>query len=71
MNLEITKNKKIGILGETGSGKTTFVDILTGLLKPNKGSILVDELDIHDANLESWIKKLVLFNKKYLFLIVV
>lgn len=64
LNLEITKNKKIGILGETGSGKTTFVDILTGLLKPNKGSILVDELNIHDANLESWIKKISFIQQK-------
>ena len=64
MNLEITKNKKIGILGETGSGKTTVVDILTGLLKPSKGSILVDEFDIQFANLESWIKKIGFIQQK-------
>ena len=64
LNLEITKNKKIGILGETGSGKTTVVDILTGLLKPSKGSILFDEFDIQFANLESWIKKIGFIQQK-------
>ena len=64
LNFEILKNKKIGISGESGSGKTTFVDILTGLLKPNRGEILVDDANIHNANLVSWINKISFIQQK-------
>ena len=40
--LEIKKGECIGIVGETGSGKSTFVDLILGLLKPYKGSIFID-----------------------------
>ncbi len=42
ITLEIKKNESIGIVGETGSGKSTLVDIILGLLKPYKGSVLID-----------------------------
>ena len=64
LNFEILKNKKIGISGESGSGKTTFVDILTGLLKPNRGDILVDDRNIHNANLITWINKISFIQQK-------
>ena len=64
LNFEILKNKKIGISGESGSGKTTFIDILTGLLKPTKGDISVDEINIYDANVSSWIKKISFIQQK-------
>lgn len=32
----------VGIIGKTGAGKTTFVDLLLGLLEPEKGHVLVD-----------------------------
>lgn len=57
VNLEIEKKSKICILGKTGSGKSTFVDLIIGLLKPDNGKVLVDETDIEDA-LESWQKKI-------------
>ena len=37
INLEINKGEKIGIIGPTGEGKSTFIDILMGLLKPTYG----------------------------------
>ena len=37
LNLTINSGDKIGIIGETGSGKSTFLDILTGLLPPTNG----------------------------------
>ena len=46
INLSIEKNSKVGILGISGSGKSTFIDILTGILKPQKGLIDVDGTDI-------------------------
>ena len=42
INLEIIKGEFIGIAGLSGAGKTTFVDIIAGLLTPNKGEILID-----------------------------
>lgn len=42
INLEIIKGEFIGIAGLSGVGKTTFVDIIAGLLTPNKGEILID-----------------------------
>jgi len=43
ISLKIKKGECIGIVGETGSGKSTFVDVMLGLLKPYEGSVLVDE----------------------------
>ena len=48
INIVIRKGEKLGIIGTTGSGKTTFTDILMGLLKPNKGLIKVDNNNIFD-----------------------
>ena len=42
INLKIIKGEFIGIAGLSGAGKTTFVDIIAGLLTPNKGEILID-----------------------------
>ena len=39
---QIKKGECIGIVGETGSGKSTLVDVILGLLKPYKGSVLID-----------------------------
>ncbi len=46
-NLEIKKTHNIGITGASGSGKSTFLDILMGLIKPTDGSILVDNHNIY------------------------
>lgn len=43
VNFELKKNDCIGIMGMSGEGKTTFVDIMLGLLKPQKGEILVND----------------------------
>jgi ABC-type bacteriocin/lantibiotic exporter with double-glycine peptidase domain len=53
INIEILKNEIIGIYGESGSGKTTFIDILSGLQCPTNGSLLVDDQDIKN-NLLDW-----------------
>ena len=43
ISLKIDKNDKIGIFGKSGSGKSTFVDIVFGLISPNNGSIYIDD----------------------------
>lgn len=52
-NFEIKKNSKIGLIGESGSGKSTFADLLMGLLNVNSGDIKVDDVSIYD-HLTSW-----------------
>tara|TARA_Y200000002_G_scaffold362861_1_gene350334 strand:+ start:75 stop:1346 length:1272 start_codon:yes stop_codon:yes gene_type:complete len=49
INLEIFQGQKIGIIGKTGSGKSTLVDLIMGLLKPTKGTIYVDGKNIYDS----------------------
>ena len=63
LNLVINKNDKIIILGESGSGKSTFLDILTGLIKPNKGTIKLDNIKIDNKNLKAYQKKISLITQ--------
>ncbi|QIB27114.1 energy-coupling factor transporter ATPase [Caloranaerobacter azorensis] len=46
INLEIDKGEFIGLIGHTGSGKSTFIQHLNGLLKPTSGKIFINGLDI-------------------------
>lgn len=46
INLKIEKNEFVGIIGQTGSGKSTLVKQLNGLLKPDKGQVLFNGIDI-------------------------
>jgi ABC-type multidrug transport system fused ATPase/permease subunit len=54
VNLIIPFKTKVGIVGSTGSGKTTTVDIILGLLKAQKGTLEVDGKIIDNQNLRSW-----------------
>ena len=54
VNLKFSKNSIIGLIGESGSGKSTFVDLLTGLLQPTIGSIKVDDTHIKLQKALEW-----------------
>lgn len=49
VDLEIRRGERIGLIGSTGSGKTTLVDLLMGLLEPTDGRILIDGADLHHS----------------------
>ncbi len=53
VSFTIPKGQSIGLIGESGSGKSTVIDIILGLLKPQAGHVMVDGQDIHQA-LRSW-----------------
>ena len=53
VSFEIKKGSEVGIIGTTGAGKSTIVDILLGLLKPTRGKVTVDGVDI-STNIRSW-----------------
>ena len=54
INIEIPAKAKVGLVGTTGSGKTTTVDIILGLLEPQKGNLEVDGQIITKQNSRAW-----------------
>ncbi len=48
VNFTIKKGTTVAFIGSTGSGKTTMVDIILGLLTPVKGAVMADEINIHE-----------------------
>ena len=58
INITIPVNNTIGLVGATGSGKTTTVDIILGLLEAQKGTLEVDEKIINKYNRKSWQKSI-------------
>lgn len=58
INFDIIKGSKIGIIGKTGEGKSTLLDIIMGLLEPINGKIFVDKKLLSNENLNTWRKKI-------------
>jgi ATP-binding cassette subfamily B protein len=54
LNLRITKGSRIGFVGSTGSGKSTLIDIVMGLLSPCEGQILIDGSPVTTQNNRAW-----------------
>lgn len=55
LDLEICKGESVALIGESGAGKSTLADILLGLLKPERGNVTVDGIDIFSIQ-SSWSK---------------
>ncbi len=55
--MEVPVGKSVGIVGTSGAGKTTIVDVLLGLLEPEEGRILADGVDVN-TNYRGWLKNI-------------
>lgn len=55
INIEFYSDEKISVVGDNGAGKTTFVLLLLGFLKPTKGQILIDGINIDKVEREKYI----------------
>lgn len=55
---EIKRGEIVLLKGESGAGKTTILDILTGLLTPDSGTVLVDDVPLGESNLGAWRRRL-------------
>lgn len=58
LNLIVKANTTVALVGPTGSGKTTVIDILLGLLSPDTGAVLVDDRQVDCENLRGWQRNL-------------
>ena len=67
INLKIRKGEKIGFIGTTGSGKSTALDLVMGLLEPSAGQIVVDGQPLTERNMRAW-QKLVAHVPQNIFL---
>jgi ATP-binding cassette, subfamily B, bacterial PglK len=56
LDLKIDARTTVGIVGGTGAGKTTLVDLVLGLLSPDAGTLTVDQTEITPANMRAWQK---------------
>ena len=54
IDLEIPVNTSVGIVGETGAGKSTLVDLVLGLVEPTGGRLFVDGRPLHDVGVGRW-----------------
>jgi ATP-binding cassette subfamily B protein len=54
LSLIISKGSRVGFIGKTGSGKSTCLDLLMGLLEPTEGRILIDGVPLTHKNLRAW-----------------
>lgn len=56
ISFSILKGERVGIVGATGAGKTTLIDVILGLLEPEHGQLVADSTVVADENLSAWRK---------------
>lgn len=54
VNLKVRSNTTVGVIGSTGSGKTTLIDLILGLLIPSSGEIIIDGKVLSNSNIRLW-----------------
>ena len=64
INLKIENEEKIGIVGRTGSGKSSLIKALSRIIEPKSGKILIDDFDIQNKNLKVLREKISIFTQE-------
>ncbi|SVD51698.1 uncharacterized protein METZ01_LOCUS404552, partial [marine metagenome] len=57
LSLKFKSNKFYGIVGKSGSGKSTILDLIAGFFKPQKGRVLIDGVDLEDVDISTWLSQ--------------
>ena len=50
----LPRGECLAIVGDSGSGKTTMLDVVSGLLTPSSGAVLLDDVNLSDVNVDAW-----------------
>jgi len=58
LDLAVEARTSVGVVGGTGAGKTTAVDVILGLLRPQAGALVVDGVPVSDAAVRGWQKSI-------------
>ncbi|MDB3987456.1 ABC transporter ATP-binding protein/permease [Candidatus Pelagibacter sp.] len=61
-NKIVKKNNIIGVTGNSGAGKSTMIHLLSGILKPTDGNIIINDIELND--LENWTDKIAYVSQK-------
>lgn len=68
VNLQIKKGRITSITGASGEGKSTLADIITGLLKPSSGAVLIDGISLNEIGCKNWRNKIAyMTQERFLF----
>ena len=63
LNFSIKKNQTTGIVGKSGSGKSTIIDLIVGLIPPDSGKIFIDDKNLMENNKHFWQKNISLVSQ--------
>tara|TARA_X000000950_G_scaffold55651_1_gene66821 strand:+ start:847 stop:2631 length:1785 start_codon:yes stop_codon:yes gene_type:complete len=58
LNLNVNAKSVVGIAGQSGSGKSTIINLILGLLEPSNGNIHIDDKILNNKNIKSWQKNI-------------
>ncbi|MBT5470082.1 MAG: ABC transporter ATP-binding protein [Nitrospina sp.] len=64
LSLKFETNKFYGVVGVSGGGKSTIIDLMTGFYKPQKGRILIDGVDMSKIDISTWLCQLGLISQE-------
>jgi ATP-binding cassette subfamily B protein len=68
LNFELYKSEKVALIGKSGSGKSTFIDLLSGLNIPTHGKIQIDKTPLTNLNRDAWSSKITYIPQEDFFL---
>ena len=67
LSLDISKNSIVAFIGPSGGGKTTIADVVSGLIRPDQGKVLIDKEDLYQFSENSWKNNLAYVSQSSLF----